>query len=209
MPGPLVIIALVSVFLAVVFLLAAFTALRRRRVLRMTVDLTFVLLLLSFAALFGGVAIATRGYQMLTYEQVVATVETEPTGPRRFNAKLQLADGTRKVFALAGDELYVDAHILKWKPLANFFGLHTAFELDRIAGRYRDLKEEQTGVRTVHSLAEEKPVDMFTLRQRYTALAPLLDAEYGSATFIGADRARVYEIRLSTTGLLVREVARP
>lgn len=209
MPGPLVIIALVSVFLAVVFLLAAFTALRRRRVLRMTVDLTFVLLLLSFAALFGGVAIATRGYQMLTYEQVVATVETEPTGPRRFNAKLQLADGTRKVFALAGDELYVDAHILKWKPLANFFGLHTAFELDRIAGRYRDLKEEQTGVRTVHSLAEEKPVDMFTLRQRYTALAPLLDAEYGSATFIGADRARVYEVRLSTTGLLVREVARP
>lgn len=209
MPGPLVIIALVSVFLAVVFLLAAFTALRRRRVLRMTVDLTFVLLLLSFAALFGGVAVATRGYQMLTYEQVVATVETEPTGPRRFNAKLQLADGTRKVFVLAGDELYVDAHILKWKPLANFFGLHTAFELDRIAGRYRDLKEEQTGVRTVHSLAEEKPVDMFTLRQRYTALAPLLDAEYGSATFIGADRARVYEVRLSTTGLLVREVAKP
>lgn len=209
MPGPLVIIALVSVFLAVVFLLAAFTALRRRRVLRMTVDLTLVLLLLSFAALFGGVAVATRGYQMLTYEQVVATVETEPTGPRRFNAKLQLADGTRKVFVLAGDELYVDAHILKWKPLANFFGLHTAFELDRIAGRYRDLKEEQTGVRTVHSLAEEKPVDMFTLRQRYTALAPLLDAEYGSATFIGADRARVYEVRLSTTGLLVREVAKP
>lgn len=209
MPSPLVVIALVSIFFAVVFLLAAFAALRRRRVLRMTVDLTFVLLLLSFAALFGGVAIATRGYQMLTYEQVVATVETEPTGPRRFNAKLQLADGTRKVFALAGDELYVDAHILKWKPLANFFGLHTAFELDRIAGRYRDLKEEQTGVRTVHSLAEEKPVDMFTLRQRYTALAPLLDAEYGSATFIGADRPRVYEVRLSTTGLLVREVARP
>lgn len=209
MPSPLVIIALVSVFFAVVFLLAAFAALRRRRVVRMAVDLTFVLLLLSFAALFGGVAVATRGYQMLTYEQVVATVETEPTGPRRFNAKLQFADGTRKVFPLAGDELYVDAHILKWKPLANFFGLHTAFELDRIAGRYRDLKDERSGERTIHSLAEEKPVDMFSLRQRYTALAPLLDAEYGSATFIGADRPRVYEVRLSTTGLLVREVARP
>lgn len=206
MPSPLVIVALVSLFLAVVFVLAAFAALRRRRVLRLTIDLALVLALLSVAALFGGVAVATQGYRALTYEQVVATVETQPTGPRRFNAKLKYTDGGGKTFALAGDELYIDAHILKWKPLANFFGLHTAFELDRIAGRYRDLKDEQTGARTVYSLAQDKPVDLFALRQRYALLAPLLDAEYGSATFIGADRARVYEVRVSTTGLLVREL---
>jgi hypothetical protein len=38
-------------------------------------------------------------------------------------------------------------------------------------------------------------------------LAPLLDVEYGSATFVHADRPALFEIRVSTTGLLIREVS--
>jgi hypothetical protein len=50
-----------------------------------------------------------------------------------------------------------------------------------------------------------KPVDMFSLRERYSLLSPLLDAEYGSATFIPAKEPTEVEVRVSTTGLLVRK----
>ncbi len=101
----------------------------------------------------------------------------------------------------------MDAHILKWKPLANFLGLHTAYELDRVSGRYVELEDEKTLPRTVFSLAAEKPWDMFNLRRRFALLGFLLDAEYGSATFIVADRSSSFEVRVSTTGLLLRRIA--
>jgi hypothetical protein len=57
----------------------------------------------------------------------------------------------------------------------------------------------------VHSLGRERPVDLFGLRQRYAFLAPLLDAQYGSATFVPVTRPAEFELRVSTTGLLIRE----
>jgi hypothetical protein len=47
---------------------------------------------------------------------------------------------------------------------------------------------------------------MFTLRRRWAAFAPLLDTEYGSGTFVTADRPDSLEVLVSTTGLLVRRV---
>jgi hypothetical protein len=58
----------------------------------------------------------------------------------------------------------------------------------------------------VYSLRHDKLVDLFGLRLRYAFLAKLLDAEYGSATFIPVDRQAELELRVSTTGLLIREV---
>jgi hypothetical protein len=155
--------------------------------------------------LFATISIATQGYRALTREDLAATVKIEPAGPGRFNARFQFPDGREAVFNLAGDELYVDAHILKWKSIANYFGLHTSYELDRVAGRYLKLEDEQTKPRTVFALSRKKPINMFSLRQRYALLSPLLDAEYGSGTFIEVQQAIELEIRVSTTGLLIRK----
>jgi hypothetical protein len=86
-------------------------------------------------------------------------------------------------------------------------GLHTTYELDRVSGRYKDIKEELMNTRTIFLLSQNKPVNMFNLRQRYSFLRPLLDAEYGSAAFINSDKPAKFEIRVSTTGLLIREIA--
>jgi len=162
--------------------------------------------MLSLAALSGTVSVATQGYHALTREEVAAAVKTEPISPGRFQARFHFPDGREAVFSLNGDELYVDAHILKWKPIANYFGLHTSYELDRVAGRYARLEDEQTKARTVFSLSQKKPLDMFTLRRRFPLLEPLLDAEYGSATFIAASKPAEFEVRVSTTGLLIRKM---
>jgi len=58
----------------------------------------------------------------------------------------------------------------------------------------------------VHSLEAAKPVDLFDIRQRYTFLAPLVDAEYGSATFVPVTQPAELEVRVSTTGLMIRPV---
>ena len=120
-------------------------------------------------------------------------------------ARFTLPDGSEKAFSLAGDQLYVDAHILKWKPLANIFGLHTSYELDRVAGRYAILNDETTKVHTVYSLSKDRPLDMFDLRRRFAVLNPLLDADYGSATFINSNSTEEFRVMVSTTGLLIRK----
>ncbi len=181
-------------------------ALRHRRPLRFTIDTLAGLLLIVTGLLLATLGVATQGYQALTREVVAARVTVRPTGSQQFDAEFHFPDTRQVRFALAGDHLYVDAHILKWKPLANVFGLHTAYELDRVAGRYASLEQERAGARTIFALAQDKLLNIFHLRQRYALLAPLVDVEYGSATFAPVTRPASFEIRVSTSGLLIREV---
>lgn len=197
---------LVFLILALLLLRGAAVAWHSRQRLGTLVSLLAAALCLALSALCGTISVGIRGYRALTQEVVAATIETQPLGSRRFRATVTLADGKLHMFDLAGDMVYIDAHILKWRPVVNLLGLHTAYELDRIAGRYRALGDEQTQERTVFSVARKKPIDVFDLARRYWLLRPLIDAEYGSATFINAGEPAIYEIRVSTTGLLVRRV---
>ncbi len=207
MPDTLTIGVIVLAALSLVLFVTTAVALRKRRYLSTLLRGLTALALLGLAGLVGTLGLAVQGYRALTHEEVAATVRVEPTGPKQFKAWLRFADGRQMSYELAGDELYVDAHILKWKPLVNILGLHTAYELDRIAGRYTDLAEERSARRTVHALARDKPLNLFDLRRRYALLIPLVDADYGSATFIMANEPIELEVRVSTSGLLVRRAA--
>jgi len=209
MSDVLVIPTVVAAALAVAFFVAAIVAARRRRLFGAAAGGTLTLLLLAVAALLGTISVATQGYRALTREELAATVVVRPTAPREFAALVTFPDGRDTMFVLRGDQVYVDAHILKWKPIANILGLHTAYELDRIGGRYLDIEHERDSARTIFSLSADKPVDMFALRRRWSAFTPLLDAEYGSGTFVTADRKDSLEVLVSTTGLLIRRVGQP
>jgi hypothetical protein len=206
MPDKLVVIAIVFAVLSVGSLFGAVSAVRKRRFMGSTFGLVVTLLFLALSALFATISIATQGYRALTHEEVAATVVVNRLSPTRFSARFTFADGSEQAFTLAGDEFYVDAHILKWKPLVNVLGMHTAYELDRVAGRYIRVEDEQSLRRTVYPLAEEKPMDMYDLRSRFPLFKPLLDTEYGSATFIAVEERATFEVRVSTTGLLIRRV---
>jgi hypothetical protein len=206
MPDTLSWMAVLFGAMGVVLLVAAGAALRRRRPVRTSARLLLALVFFAAGAACSAIAVGIRGYRALTHEEVAAVVRTEPLGAQRFQAQFLFPDGSIATYTLAGDELYVDAHILKWQPWVNVLGLNTAYELDRVAGRYHDLAQEQQQPRTVYSLAPERRVNLFNLRRRYALLRPLLDAEYGSATFAAADSPAQYEVRVSTTGLLIRKL---
>ena len=61
-------------------------------------------------------------------------------------------------YDVAGDQLYVDARILKWHYWANVLGLHTLYALDRAGGRYADLEDELHQPRTLYALGPRRPV---------------------------------------------------
>ena len=63
----------------------------------------------------------------------------------------------------------------------------------------------RTAARTVFPLGTKKKVDLFGLRRRYAFLEPLLDADYGSASFVPVSEPAELELRVSTTGLLIRD----
>lgn len=199
-----------AVTLVVIGLLLSFTgfvALLRARVGSFTIQTLLGLLLLAIGSLAGMIAFGIQGYQTLTREEVVAHISVSPVAPQRFAASFRFPDGRVANFMIAGDEIYVDAHILKWQPLANLFGLHTAYELDRVGGRYRNIEQEREAERTIHSLSQDKPVNLFALRQRHTFFAILLDAKYGSATFVPVTQSAELELKISTTGLIMRDVS--
>lgn len=181
---------------------------RRRRLLHSLASVLTALLCLALAAVFGSVTIGIHGYRALTAEEVAAVVQTDPLGPQHFRATVTMPDGRVGQFDILGDALYVDARILKWKPIVNILGLQTAYELDRVGGRYNAIPDERHRPHTVFPLGQDHMVNVFGFVHRHPRfLAPLVDASYGSGTFVSVARPARYEVRVSTTGLLIRPVS--
>lgn len=198
--------AAVLLTLGAMLVFAGLVALFGAHPLRFVTRTLLGMLLVTLGLLEGGITFGLQGYRALTREAVAARVAVKPTGPQRFSAVFEFPDGRSASYSLAGDEIYVDAHILKWKTLANLLGLHTAYELDRVGGRYHALEQERSGARTLYPLGKEQLVDLYGLRQRYPFLAPLIDAEHGSASFVPVNGSAELEVRVTTTGLIIRRV---
>src|SRR5215467_5491000 len=195
--------------LGLILVLAGLTALFGLHPLRFMTRTLLGLLLISLGVIEATITLGIQGYRALTQEELAARISLKPYAPQRFTAKLAFPDGREASYSLSGDEIYLDARILKWHALANVLGLTTAYELDRIGGRYRDLEQEKSAPRTLYTLGREKPVDLFAITKRFPQLEHFVDAKYGSAAFVPAGEPAELELRVSTTGLLIRPAAAP
>jgi len=203
--SPLLVLTLAPLLIALVLLGYALGAARRGRWGGAVSRLLTVVVLLLVAGLFGAISLATHGFRVFTEEAVAATVEIRNLEPQLFNALFTFPDGRQSGFQIMGDQLYVDAQIVKWHPVATALGLRTAYQLERVGGRYLLLDHEQTKPRTVYALAQATPLNLSDL-SRLAPLAALIDAEYGSATFVPVEDGARFAIMVSHTGLLVRRL---
>lgn len=199
------VVVLILLAVSLLYLIAGCKALRRGKPVKSLFNsvLACVFLIVGLTLLFGTVGL--RGYQAFNHEALVARVSLEPISEHKYIAHFVFADGQEKKFTLSGDEILVDAYVLKWKPLANMIGLHTSYQLARVSGRYSDYEDEVTQERTVFKLNETKAYDLFKARRKFSSLTYLVDAEYGSASFVPARQAQ-YALLISTSGLLFREL---
>ena len=199
----LIAIAALLGILGVALAFSAFGALARARLFSFVFRAVLSILLLASGAVLAVVALGIQGMQALTKEETAARIKLIPSGPQRFDATVTFADGHVETFDLAGDDIYIDGHIVKWTPLANMLGLHTSYRLDRIAGRYRALEQENTARRTVYALGTPAIIDLVALGRSFP-LADFFDAEYGSASYVPVAAPGELELKVSTTGLLLR-----
>jgi len=187
------------------FLTLAGTRLRRRRRLAALRSGTTGCGCLALGALLVAAAFNLHTYQRLTHEQPAATLSFSRTGEQRFLVRLEdPATGETRRFELAGDQWQLEARVLKWHPLGNLLGLDTRYRLERLTGRYTAVADETRAVRTAHSLAEDRGLDIWANAQTLPDWLPLVDARYGSATYLPmADGAR-YRVTVSQSGLIAR-----
>jgi hypothetical protein len=175
----------------------------RRRVLTGSLEGVVGILLLAIAALMAAISINLYTYDRLTHESKIAEVRFQRVGPQHFLASMIFKNST-KILDLHGDEWQVDARVLKWRGMALLLGFNTLYRLDRLSGRYRDITQERTELHTVHSLSEEKGLDLWMIGRRYAHWIPWVDAVYGSATYMPIVDGASFTVFVSSTGLLAR-----
>src|SRR5713101_651080 len=92
----------------------AVRAARERHWLGGTIRGLVALLLLALAALAATLTVGLQGYRALTFEELAATVRTEPVAPQRFRATITLPDHRLAMYELAGDAFKVIVARKRW-----------------------------------------------------------------------------------------------
>ena len=204
------IIAAILAFSGILLLILSFSRLRQRYL----VSAGFYGILSSGLVVIAIVLIACSmnlyTYSRIIYEQEVAEIVFAEISPQYYTATLYSENEHRSEnYIIKGDEWQLEARIIKWKSPVYLAGLDPLYRLERISGRYRDIQEENTRIRTVYSLTENQGLDIWSIMKKYLSWIPWVDAYYGSATYLPmSDKAR-FKITLSQTGLLARPVNDP
>jgi len=191
---------------AVLYLGSTIRHLRRRRLLRAGGSATFCAA--SGALGTAGILlfISYLGYERLTAEQLVGVIEFSQSAPEEYTARLMIDGQIDRLLTLRGDEWQLDARVVTWQPPATILGLEPVYQLERLSGRYSSIDREQTEPRTVHGLAEERPLDLWSMVRKFPRLTPGIDAFYGTATYLPmADGAR-FRVTLSRDALISRPI---
>lgn len=152
-----------------------------------------------------GVGLNLLTYQRLTAESPAATLEVTRSGPERYHVLLERpGGGIARQYPLTGDEWQLDARILRWRGPATLLGLDTRFRLERLSSRYQDAETAARQPPSVHDLAADRGLDVWRAANGLRRWMPLVDARYGSATYLPlADGAR-YSISVGRDGLIAR-----
>ena len=202
----LLIPALACLLFALIFGVGLRGALRQRRIggalLRLLLLFGFLTSGLSLLLLAG----ALYHFAELGREAHVASIGLRQIEPQRWSARLETPDGQHRTLELRGDEWQLDARVIRWKLPALLAGAPTLYRLERLSGRYGDVKQELEAPRSVHALSEDAFPDLWTLRRQYPEFLPFVDADYGSAAFLPMLDGARYDVALGPRGGLV---ARP
>jgi len=163
------------------------------------------LILVAVGVVFAMSAFDIYSYEQIIEEQSIATISFEEINPQRYTAVLVDSEGNESVFELAGDQWQMDARFLKWPSGLAAIGVKPGYRLDRISGRYYSLEKERTAERTVYSLNDSTlGIDVWAMFNNWGRSLNLIDAVYGSATFVPMADAAMYEVKVSNTGLMAR-----
>jgi len=190
-----------------------FFAIALRRLLKKRVASAFGHTFISVIALMIGAIIAAFGlnlytYDRLSYEETIAELRSIRIDKHRYQVDLILPNtGVKSQYELVGDQWLLDARIIKWSPKGNILGLNAKYRLERLSGRFNDVKQEsETTSRTIYSLAENPGLDFSVYAQKYRKYMPYLDTIFGSGVYMPMADKAIYRIYINQSGLSAKAV---
>jgi hypothetical protein len=189
--------------LALLFALVLIARNRRSTGLRRFLRVLFGLGLLLVALALGVLSLALHNYSRLHTDVAVARIVLKQTGPQRFQATLTPEAGDPRTFTLQGDQWEVDARVVRWQMPARLAGVPPLYRLERISGRYLDIRQEREATRSLFDLTEPGQLDLWTLKRQFPRWLPFVDADFGSGAYLPMVDGGSFDLLLSPDGGLV------
>lgn len=146
------------------------------------------------------VAVNVARYQSLSGMQTVASIATTKQAERLWRVTFEPVEGAPMIETVSGDQWQVDARIIRFAGPLRWLGIAPGYRLERLSGRYTSLELERTAPRSVIQLSDTSWLDLWDLDQEFDL--PFVDGVYGNATFMPMRDGAVFEVRLSSSGLV-------
>ncbi len=160
-----------------------------------------VVLVVLVSGLYGiAVALELRHYQSLSRMETVASISVMEAGPQSWRVRLDQPGQPPQSWNLRGDEWQLDARIIRFGGPFGWMGVSPGYRLERISGRYLSLEQERGDTRTVEAVGGGSWPDLWTLDRTYNL--PFVEGLYGSATYMPLRDGALFDIRLSSSGLV-------
>ncbi|MDF1822787.1 MAG: hypothetical protein P1U64_14490 [Alcanivoracaceae bacterium] len=196
-------VPLVIIIICVLLVIGGAAILLRQKWLVQWFKGTAGLLLVGLAVYFSLFALNLFSYNELREGSPIATVSFRQMGPQQYMATVSEPDGSNVDYPLSGDLWQIDARIVRWKGLFALFGFSPGYQLDRIQGRYLTLEDERSKERTVYEVI--KPgIGIDIWHNAREGWSMLVDARYGSATYLPMADSAIFEVVLTPSGLVGR-----
>ena len=144
-------------------------------------------------------------FHRLTDEAPIARLRFTPVAPEQYAVELRSGDFCNpQHFRLDGDQWRLDARFLKWKPVANLFGLDAMYRIERLGGRYSRVDDENSRKPAAWEIGDKPAIDLTDyLDETWLSWSPV-DTLFGSSVYETIDPAYEYVVFRSQSGLLVR-----
>jgi len=171
--------------------------------------LLIVLFLLSIATSLLLAGMTIRTYVTFTRADQIGIIECLSWNPQEkfmvvsFSILRQGKPVNVQTFSLYGDQWEVSAHILKWDPWVNMFGLHTGYRLNLIKGSYLKAEDESKRLHRAYALTPGEDWLWWAL-SRFGEWLPFVEAVYGNAVSRIARPGDKFDIFVTTSGLSAR-----
>ncbi len=166
-----------------------------------------VLLLLALSLLW--LTLLVQTYIGLTSDIKVARVHATPVANSDHLMSIDLAlfdqnghQTSEQTYIVNGDEWMLQGDIIKFPTWLNILGLHSGYKLTRLEGRYDDPTLESNSKHTVVVLNGGDD-NFFKTVQEQAWVSPVIEAAYGSGTFLRAD-GNTYNVLVSQSGLFAK-----
>ncbi len=190
--------------LALALILSGGRHLRRGRIVRGGTHGLVGIVIGCLAAIVLLIGINLLTYARFTAERPVGDISFRKLAPQRYAVVFVRHGGGSVRTTLDGDEWQLDARIIKWKGIATVLGFEPLYRLQRLSGRYENISEARAKPTSVVALAHEPGLSLWNLAHHDANWLPLVDASYGTATYLPMADGATYHVSLSTTGLLAR-----